>query len=338
MTITEQPNSVPSESDTHRGTFVGGLNEALHYAMREDSRVLVMGEDVATLGGLFRVTAGLLEAFPGRVIDTPICEGGFVGVGIGAAMAGHAVIVEMQVIDFLLFAADQLANAGNLHFVSGAQLSVPIVVRGPCGLGTGFGVTHSQRLEAIFAGRPGLKVLMPSTPADAKGLLTSAIADPSPVVIFEGATLYYAQGDLPPDGTTVPIGAATVVLEGDACTVATAGRGVGVCLEAAETLRESHGIAIEIIDLRSLKPVDWKTIDDSVTRTRRFIATLDGPGFCSYSSYLTAQIAQRWWTTLISAPRTVGGLDVAGSPSLPAEGRVCINPSLIVEEVKAMIA
>jgi pyruvate dehydrogenase E1 component beta subunit len=333
-TVPTRPAS-PSHGD--HGTFVTGLNQALRHELKQDPSLLLLGEDIAQLGGLFRVTEGLAQDYGERVLDTPIAEAGFTGVAIGAALAGHRVVVEMQVIDFLWLAADQLANAGALHFASGGQVSVPLVMRGPCGFGTGFGVTHSQRLEAVLAGRPGIKVLMPSTPADAKGLLTSAIRDPGPVVIFEDSILYYRRGTLPPDGVTTPIGEANVAREGADFTLATSGRGLAICLDAAETLSGESGIEVEVIDLRTLKPLDWKTIEASVDRTRRFAVALDGPGFCSYGSYVAAEVTRRCWDTLDAPPRAIGGIDVPAATSESAEARAGISRDMVAREVAALM-
>jgi pyruvate/2-oxoglutarate/acetoin dehydrogenase E1 component len=316
-------------------TFVDGLNQALHHEMENDPSLLVLGEDVARLGGLFNVTAGLYERFPARVLDTPISEGGFAGMAVGAAVAGHRVVVEIQIIDFLWQAADQIANAGNMHFVSNGQVSVPVVFRGPCTFGTGFGVTHTQRLEGVFASRPGVKVLMPGTPADAKGLLTSAIRDPNPVVIFEDVALYYAKGELGADGDAVPIGEAHVVRAGSDCTVASAGRGVGISLSAAKQLAE-RGVEAEVIDLRSIKPVDWTLLEASTNRTGAFVAALDGPPVCSYAGFLCSEIARRCWIRLRAAPTAVTGLDVASAVSRVAEESAAITSDHVAATVERL--
>jgi pyruvate/2-oxoglutarate/acetoin dehydrogenase E1 component len=331
------PARPASPSRGLEGTFVGGLNQALRYELDNDPSLLLLGEDIAQLGGLFRVTEGLAEAHPDRVLDTPIAEAGFTGVAIGAAMAGHHVMVEMQVIDFLWLAADQLANAAGLHFASGGQISVPIVLRGPCGLGTGFGVTHSQRLEAVLASRPGMKVVMPSTPGDAKGLLTSALRDPGPVIMFEDSILYYRRGPLPPDGTAIPIGEAKVAREGSDVTLATTGRGLGICLEAAQALSDDRGIEVEVIDLRSLKPLDWDMLEDSVATTRRFAIALDGPSFCSYGSYVAAEMGRRRWSMLDAPPLAITGIDVPGAPPEPAEAAVAITPQKVSQGIASLV-
>lgn len=330
---TQRPTR-PARGD--RGTFVSGLNQALHHEMTHDPSLLVFGEDVAQLGGLFRVTEGLNDAFPGRVFDLPIAENGYTGVAVGAAMAGHNVVVEMQVIDFVLLAADAIANAGGLHFASGGQVNVPIVVRGPVGLGTGFGVTHSQRLEAALAARPGITVLMPSTPADAKGLLTSAIRSPNPVVIFEDAQLYYKRGELPADGTEVPIGKARTAREGGDVTLVSSGNGLATVLAAADELA-GHGIEADVIDLRTLRPLDWPAIEASVRRTRRFAIVLDGPSFCSYGSYVAAEVARRCWEELAAAPQAIGGIDAPAAASQPAEAQVQVAGDDVVALVRSMV-
>jgi pyruvate/2-oxoglutarate/acetoin dehydrogenase E1 component len=326
------------ESWGQRNTYAAGINQALHYEMGVDPTVLLMGEDVGGLGGVFGVTRGLAEAYPDRVLDTPIAEGGFAGMGVGAAMAGHPVVVEIQIIDFLLFAADQIANAGNMHFVSGGQVTIPIVFRGPCCFGAGFGVTHTQHLEAFFANRPGVRVVMPSTPADAKGLLTSAIRDPNPVVLFEETTLYFRRGEVVEDGTAIPLGVARIVREGSDVTVATAGRAVELCVAAAETLAQEDGIDLEVVDLRSLKPVDWDTLASSIGKTGSFLSAFDGPRFCSYGTFLVSEAAERCWAELKSAPRALGGIDVAAAVAQPAEALAGVTPERIVIAIRQMLA
>jgi pyruvate/2-oxoglutarate/acetoin dehydrogenase E1 component len=325
-----------SERGCGKETFVSGLNQALHFEMQNDPSVLVLGEDIGRLGGLFRVTDGLAEAFPGRVYDTPISEGGFAGMGVGAAIAGHHVVVELQVFDFIWLAADQVANAAMMHFVSGGQVSVPIVFRGPCGFGTGFGVTHTQHLEAVFCSRPGLKVVYPSTPWDAKGLLTSAIRDPNPVIFIEESTLYYQKGPLPEDGESIPLGSARVVVEGEDLTIISAGRALAVCEEAIGEL-ESLGIAAELIDLRSLKPLDLATLCTSVQKTGYAICALDGPAMYSFSSMLTGMITEHCWASLKGPPTVVGGLDIAGPVAQPAEQHLGVRPESVVEAATCLV-
>jgi pyruvate/2-oxoglutarate/acetoin dehydrogenase E1 component len=318
-------------------TIVAGLNQALHHEMATDPSVVLMGCDVGALGGIFHVTSGLLERFPDRVFETPISEGAYAGMGIGAAIAGRRAIVDFGVLDFIWLACDQIANAGNMHFVTNGQVSVPVVFRGPCGFGTGFGVTHSQHFEAIFASRPGVKVVMPSTPADAKGLLTAAIRDPNPVVFVEEAVLYYKKGEVGEDGTVVPLGSGRVAREGGDCTVASAGRCVHLCVEVADQLAAAGGPDVEVIDLRSLKPVDWELLQRSVEKTGRFAAALDGPPFCSYVGYLAGEVAQRSWSSLQAAPVAIAGEDVAAGVSIPAEASAGITAEQVAEQLRALV-
>jgi pyruvate dehydrogenase E1 component beta subunit len=318
-------------------TIVAGLNQALHHEMERDDSVVVIGLDVAGLDGLFRVTAGLAAKYPDRVFDVPISEGGFAGMGVGAAMAGQRAVVEFQVLDFIWLAADQIANAGNMHFVTNGQVSVPVVFRGPCGFGTGFGVTHSQHFEAIFAGRPGVKVVMPSTPADAKGLLTAAIRDPNPVVFIEEATTYYKKGEVGEDGVPVPLGSGRVARSGGDLTLATAGRCVELCVGVADELAANGGPDVEVIDLRSLKPIDWELLEGSVAKTGRFGAALDGPAFCSYVSYLSAEVARRCWGSLDAAPVAIAGEDVAAGVSIPAEASAGITAEQVSDRVRSLV-
>jgi pyruvate dehydrogenase E1 component beta subunit len=239
--------------------------------MDRDSAVYLFGEDVA-LGGPFGVTNGLAEAFgKNRVVNTPISEGTVMGLAIGAATAGLRPIVEIMFIDFITLAMDQLVNhAAKLHYMSGGQLKIPLTVRVQCGVSGNMGAHHSQSLESWLAHVPGLKVLMPSNPADAKGLLKAGIRDDNPVVFVEHRGLYWTRGEVPEGNYVVPIGKAAVVRNGDDLTIVATAKMLAATFEAAEEL-SSSGISVEVIDLRTLSPLDIRTIVNSVKKTSRLI-------------------------------------------------------------------
>jgi pyruvate/2-oxoglutarate/acetoin dehydrogenase E1 component len=252
-------------------TFLEAIRSGLHEEMGRDASVYLFGEDVA-LGGPFGVTNGLAEAFgKNRVVNTPISEGTVMGLAIGAATAGLRPVVEIMFIDFITLAMDQLANhAAKLHYMSGGQLKIPLTVRVQCGISGTMGAHHSQSLESWLAHVPGLKVAMPSNPADAKGLLKSAIRDDNPVVFIEHRGLYWNRGHVPDGDHLVPIGEAAVVKEGDQLTIVATAKLLAAALEAAEEL-SSNGISVEVIDPRTLSPLDVDTIAHSVKKTGRLI-------------------------------------------------------------------
>ena len=251
-------------------TYLEAIRSGLHEEMSRDSSVYLFGEDVA-LGGPFGVTTGLAEAFgKNRVVNTPISEGTVMGLAIGAATAGLRPVVEIMFIDFITLAMDQLVNhAAKLHYMSGGQLKIPLTVRVQCGISGNMGAHHSQSLESWLAHVPGLKVVMPSNPADAKGLLKAAIRDGNPVVFIEHRGLYWTRGEVPEGEHLVPIGKAAVAREGEDLTIVATAKMLPIALEAAEEL--SSGISVEVIDPRTVSPLDVETIVSSVKKTSRLI-------------------------------------------------------------------
>ena len=252
-------------------TYLEAIRAGLHEEMGRDSSVYLFGEDVA-LGGPFGVTNGLAEAFgKNRVVNTPISEGTVMGLAIGTATAGLRPVVEIMFIDFITLAMDQLVNhAAKLHYMSGGQLKIPLTVRVQCGISGTMGAHHSQSLESWLAHVPGLKVVMPSNPADAKGLLKAAIRDDNPVVFIEHRGLYWTRDQVPEGDHVVPIGKAVVVKKGDQSTIVATAKMLAAALEAADELA-SGGISVEIIDPRTLSPLDVGTIVNSVKKTSRLI-------------------------------------------------------------------
>jgi len=271
-------------------TYLREINTALFRAMRADELVFVIGEDVAE-GGPYTATAGLAEEFGvERVINTPISEAAICGVAIGAAQSGRRPVLEIMFIDFITLALDQLVNqAAKAHFMSGGQLSVPLVLRTQGGAGQRGGAQHSQSLESWLTHIPGLKVVMPSRAADVGGLLASAVADPNPVVFIENKTLYFRREEAPDDPEPVPIGRAKTLREGDDVTIVALSRLVGEALAAAERLADD-GIEAEVIDPRTLVPLDTQAIVDSVRRTNRLVVAHEAVEHGGFGAEIAAQV------------------------------------------------
>lgn len=306
-----EPGHPAPESGVRQINMVEALNEALHEEMEHDPTVFVMGEDIGNIGGLFGVTGGLLERFgEERIREMPIAEPGYTGVGVGAAIAGAHPVVEIQVMDFLSLTMDQLANhAAKLRYMTGGQASVPMVLRGVVMTGIGLAAQHSQSLEAWVAHVPGLKVIMPSTPYDAKGLLKSAIRDGNPVVCFEKRLLYAATGPVPEEEYLVPFGQAAVRRTGDDLTIVASGLSAQMAIEAAEALA-AEGIAAEVIDLRTLVPLDMDTIIESVAKTHRVIVANDGYRNCGFAAEVMARIMEQGFDYLDAPVMRVTSEDV----------------------------
>ncbi len=291
-------------------TMSEALNEALHEEMANDPSVLVIGEDIAQMGGLFQVTAGLLDKFgPQRVIDSPISEAAIAGSGVGAAIVGCRPVVELQISDFVTLTMDQVVNhAAKWRYMSGGRVSVPFVIRGPVSSGIGMAAQHSQTLEAWFVHSPGLIVIMPSTPSDAKGLLKSAIREPNPVVFLEKRLLYSRPGSVPEGEYTVPIGVADVKREGRDATVVAYAQGVHLALQAGRQLA-AEGVEFEVIDVRTLKPLDVETIAESVRKTGRLVVVSEGVRAGGFASEVVARIVDEAWDALRTAPVRVTAKD-----------------------------
>jgi pyruvate dehydrogenase E1 component beta subunit len=271
-------------------TYIAAITSTLAAAMRADERVFVLGEDVAE-GGPYTATAGLAEEFGNaRVINTPISEAAITGVAIGAAQSGFRPVLEIMFVDFITLALDQLVNAAaKAHFMSGGQLTVPMVLRTQGGAGQRGAAQHSQSLESWLTHVPGLKVVMPSRPSDAAGLLASAIADPNPVVFIENKTLYFRKGDVPEPAPAVPIGEAATLRDGRDVTVVALSRLVHDALAAADVLA-ADGIEVEVIDPRTLVPLDLATIVRSVERTGRLVVAHEAVGHGGFGAEIAAQV------------------------------------------------
>ncbi|MFH0751497.1 MAG: alpha-ketoacid dehydrogenase subunit beta [Chloroflexota bacterium] len=300
-------------------SYRDALREALVEEMARDSRIIHYGEDVADYGGAFKLTKGLLEAFGReRVFNTPISEAAICGTAVGAAIVGLRPVVELMYMDFALMSSDQIANqAAKWHYMSGAQVEVPLVIRASVGAGKGYGGQHSQSLESIFTHIPGLYVLYPATPADAKGLLKSAIRTNNPVLFVESQGLYPTKGMVPEEEYLTPIGTARVAREGTDATLVGWGPAVLDLLAAAETLQAEHGIAAEVIDLRSLVPLDMETVLASVRRTGRCVVASQAVLVGSFVNEIVARIQAEAFDFL-DGP--VGRIGAANGISPQAEG------------------
>ena len=320
-------------------TVAAAVHEALGQAMEADERVFVLGEDVGVYGGAFGVTADLVHRFGAhRVRDTPISELGIVGAAVGAAMAGMRPVVEIQFSDFTCQAMDQIVNqAAKIHFMLGGELQVPMVLRAPVGSGTGAAAQHSQSLEAWFAHVPGLKVVMPSSAAEAKGLLLSAIDDPNPVLVLEHKLLYRQSGPVPAEAVRTPLGRSAVVRQGGDATVVATGVMVSRCLEAAQQL-SAEGIELTVIDPRTLSPFDAQPILDSVAATGRVLLVQEAPGHVGFMAEVAARIVESPAVYSLLAPvRRLCGLDVP-IPYAPALERSVV-PQLedVVAAARALV-
>ena len=292
-------------------TMVQALNDALRLEMQADDRVLVMGEDVGKFGGVFRATSGLFEEFgPDRVIDTPLAEAGIIGSAVGMALYGLRPVPEIQFADFIYPAYDQIVNElAKFRYRSGGQYPAPVVIRTPYGGGIRGGHYHSQSPEAYFVHTPGLKVVIPSNPYDAKGLLLSAMRGEDPVIFMEPKRVYRAaRGEVPEGDYTVPLGQAKIVREGKGITVLAYGAMLHTVIEAAAKAAEA-GIDAEVIDLRTLLPLDLETVLTSVRKTGRVCIVHEAPRTCGYGAELAALIAEKALTSLEAPIERVAGFD-----------------------------
>jgi len=315
--------------------FRDALREAMSEEMRRDERVFLMGEEVAEYSGAYKVSRGMLEEFgPRRVIDTPISESGFSGLGIGAAMMGLRPIIEFMSWSFSLVAADQvLNNAPKILYMSGGQLRCPIVFRGNDGAGGQLGSTHSWCVEGLYANVPGVKIAIPSDPYDAKGLLKTAIRDDDPVFFLESERLLSIKGDVPEAEYTIPFGEALVRRPGTDCTIVSFGRPVMFCLEAAEALAKD-GIDCEVIDGRTIRPLDIDTIVTSVRKTSCCVVVDQSWPFASPGSEIAAQVHQRCFDDLDNHVHRVHNDDVPAPYAYNLEQEMLPNARKITEAVR----
>jgi pyruvate/2-oxoglutarate/acetoin dehydrogenase E1 component len=320
-------------------SYAEAVREALAQAMEADERVFLMGEDIGVYGGAFQVTGDLVHRFgEERVMDTPIAELGAAGVAVGAALAGCRPVFEFQFSDFATLAMEQIVNqAAKIRFMLGGKVSVPLVMRFPAGSGTGAAAQHSQSLDAWFAHVPGLKVVQPSTPHDAKGLLLAAIDDPDPVMVFEHKLLYKMKGNVPENAYRVPIGKAALRREGRHVTIVATAIMVHRSLEAAEVLA-GEGIDAEVIDLRTLRPLDTQTIIDSVKKTSRLACVYEGVKTLGIGAEISAMIAESEAFDYLDAPiLRLGGAE-APIPYNPVLEKAAVpQTDRIVSAVRSLV-
>ncbi|MHC5002446.1 MAG: pyruvate dehydrogenase complex E1 component subunit beta [Planctomycetota bacterium] len=317
--------------------FRDALREAMSEEMRTDPRIFLMGEEVAQYNGAYKVSRDMLDEFgPRRVIDTPISENGFAGLGIGAAMMGLRPIIEFMSWSFSLVAADQiLNNAPKMLYMSGGQFTVPIVFRGNDGAGGQLGSTHSWCVEALYSNVPGVKIAIPSDPYDAKGLLKASIRDDNPVFFLESERLLSTKGEVPEDDYTIELGRALVRRRGGDCTIVSFGRPVHFCIEAAETLA-AEGIDCEVIDGRTIRPLDITTIVESVRRTSYCVVVDQSWPFASVASEVAAQVHQHCFDDLDNHVHRVNSDEVPAPYAHNLEQEYLPNVRKICEAVRAV--
>src|SRR5215472_8299410 len=322
-------------------TYIKAINAALHEEMRRDENVFVMGEDVADLGGAFKATEGLLDVFgEERVIDTPISEALIVGAGIGAAILGMRPVVEMQFADFISCGFDQIVNtAATLRYRHGGKAACPLVIRAPSGAGVHGALFHSQNPEAWFTRVPGLKVVAPATPYDAKGILKSAIRDGNPVVYFEHKRLYRSiKEDLPEGDFTVPIGVAEIRKPGDDLSIITYGGTLGQSLDAARIVEKEDGLSVEVLDLRTLLPLDRDAILATACKTGKVLVIHEDRLTGGIGGEVAAIVAENAFEYLDGPVRRVAALDAPVAFSPPLENAILPNTNKIVDAIRSLAA
>ena len=318
--------------------FREALREAMNEEMRRDPRVFLMGEEVAEYNGAYKVSQGMLDEFgPDRIIDTPISELGFAGVGVGAAANGVRPIIEFMTFNFSLVAIDTIINAAaKMYSMSGGQYNVPIVFRGPTGSAGQLGAQHSQNFENWFANTPGLKVVVPSNPYDAKGLLKTAIRDDDPIIFMESEVMYGDKGEVPEEEYLIPIGVADIKRPGTDVTIVSFGKIMKVALAAAAEL-EKENISAEVIDLRTVRPIDYKTVVESVKKTNRLVIVEEAWPLSSISTEITYHIQKHAFDYLDAPVHRINNMDVSlpYAPTLIQE--ILPNVEKTVRAVKAVM-
>lgn len=314
------------------------IREGMHEEMLRDENVIMIGEDLGTMGSPFGITLGFLDEFgPNRVIETPICESGFTGMAVGAAMRGIRPVVELMYVDFIGVSMDPVMNqAAKMRYMTGGQVHVPMVVRAPMGAGRRNAGQHSQCLETLFTHIPGLKVVCPSTAADAKGLIKAAIRDDDPVIFLEHKLLYSVKGEIPEGEHIIPLGVADVKREGKDVTIITWSRQVFFALDAAKEL-EKEGIDVEVLDLRTLVPLDFEAIKKSVSKTHNVVVVQEGVKRSGFAGEISAQIMEELFDELDSPVERVAGLNIVAPFSPSLEDAFFPNAQDIVKAVKKVV-
>jgi pyruvate dehydrogenase E1 component beta subunit len=319
-------------------TYREALREAMAQEIERDPNVILMGEEVAQYNGAYKVTEGLWKKYGDtRVIDTPISEAGFIGLGIGASMLGMRPVMELMFWSFAYVAWDQMINnAGCVRYMSGGLINVPIVIRGPANGGTNVGATHSHTPENFIANTPGLKVVCPATPYDAKGLMKAAIRDNDPVYVMENTLLYGNKGPVPEDDYIVPIGVADIKRAGTDLTIVSHGRCVLTALEVAAILEKDHEISAEVVDLRSIRPLDFDTVLNSVKKTNRVLIVEENKPFCGVGAQLSHMIQAEAFDYLDAPIRRISTIDAPAIYSKPLEDFQIPNVDRVLKGALAM--
>jgi len=320
---------------TKRITVKQAINEALFEEMERDERVIIVGCDVGRRGNPFRVTWGLWQKYgDNRVIDTPLSEEGFTGMALGAAATGMRPIVEILYTDWITLAMDQIVNQiAKSRYMFGGKLRVPLVIRAPVGVGGGAAAQHSQSFESWFCHVPGLKVVMPSTPYDVKGLLKAAIRDDNPVIFLEHKRSYEIEGEVPEEEYVLPLGVADVKREGKDVTIVAVSLTVHHALTAAERLAREEGIECEVVDPRTLAPMDWNTLLASLKKTNHLVVVHEASRTCGIGAELLAELVERGFDYLDGRPIRVAGLDVPVPYNRGLERLVVPDPQRIIDAV-----
>jgi len=311
--------------------YIKALQDALFEEMDRNENVFMMGEDIGTYGGCFGVTRGLLDKFgKKRIIDTPMSESSMVGWGIGSSLLGLRPIIEIMFMDFITLCMDQIINqASKMRYIYGGAVKTPIVIRAPAGAGRRYGASHSQSLEALFMNIPGVKIVAPSNPYDVKGLMKSSIRDNNIVLFIEGKLLYWNKGEVPKEEYTIPFGKANIIRNGDDVTIVSYSRMINECLKAAETL-EKKGIDCEILDLRTLYPLDFETVIKSLKKTGKLVIVEEGCKTGGVGSEISAIISEKAFEYLSSPILRIAGLDIP-IPYSPVLEDVTIPDAKIIE-------
>jgi pyruvate dehydrogenase E1 component beta subunit len=319
-------------------TFRQALHDTLREELLRDENVFLMGEEIGKFEGSYKITAGLLQEFGARrVVGTPICENGFVGMATGAAMLGLRPVVEIMTINFIVLAMDEIVNhAAKIYYMFGGQCPVPMVIRTPGGGGQQLSATHSQNLEVWFAHVPGLKVVAPSTPADAKGLLRTAIRDDNPVLYLENLALYNAKGEVPDGDYTIPFGQAKVTKEGSDLTIISYSRMSAIALDVARRLEQENGLSIEVVDLRSLRPLDHETMVNSIKKTNRAIVFEEDWRSFGVGAEIVATLQEEAFDYLDAPIKRVASAEVPLPYAKPLELAALTGPKQLIAAINEL--